>query len=230
MKRFLTLIFTVMTFSVFSTQAWANLATDTSDLWDINQGNVVTGMYTAGVFPGSDARNMFGGEFGTVDDPGNTVFYDAQIFGPGSIAWVSWQTPTPVKLDRFVLSVVADGNYPVSYNRAIQGFNLYAGDDGSVWNPVYASGPLPTPLGTYDNGLYYYTIDYTFSSPITGQHFKADFIYGSYVTGPRIKELDGYGIPVPLPGSMVLLGLGLIGLAGLRRKEISFHRSSVRKV
>jgi hypothetical protein len=93
-----------------------------TDLWDVNQGCEVTGTCTWGVYPGSDIRNMFGGEFGTIE-VGNTVFNDAQIFGPGSTAWVSWKTSTAAELGRFILRVAADGNYPASYNRAIQGFS-----------------------------------------------------------------------------------------------------------
>lgn len=190
---------------------------DTSDLWDVNQGCEVTGACTWGAYPGSDLRNMFGGEFGTIE-VGHTVFYDAQIFSPGTTAWVSWKTPVAVDLGRFVLSVAADGDYPTSYNRAIQGFNLYASNvahlyDDDWGDPVFASGLLPTPLGSYLNGIYYYTIDHTFSSPISAQHFKADIIYGSFVTGPRIIELDGYRVPEPATLSLLALG----GLAMIRR-------------
>jgi hypothetical protein len=196
--------------------AFADIKTD---LWDVNQGCELTGGCTWGAYPGSDIRNMFGGEFGTIE-VGNAIYYDAQIFSPGATAWVSWKTPTAVDLGRFVLSVAADGNYPTSYNRAIQGFNLYASDiahpyDDNWGDPIYASGLLPTPLGTYSNGIYNYTIDHTFSSPVSAQHFKADFIYGSFVTGPRIIELDGY--PVPEPASLSLLALGGLALARKRK-------------
>jgi len=199
------------------TMASVALADVTTDAWDINQGSEVTGIVSWGVYPGSDIRNMFGGEFGTIE-VGNTVFYDAQIFSPGTVAWVSWRTPAAIELTRFVLSVAADGNYPTTYNRAIQGFNLYASDiahpfDDNWGVPVYASGLLPTPLGTYNNGLYEFTLDHTFSSPISGQHFKADIVYGSFVTGPRIIELDGYAVPEPA----MLSVLALSGLALIRR-------------
>jgi hypothetical protein len=212
----------VAAIALLSISIAASAADDTTDLWDVNQGCEVTGMYTAGVYVGSDIRNMFGGEFGTIE-VGHTIFYDAQIFGPGSIAWVSWKTPSAVELGRFVFSVAADGNYPTSYNRAVQGFNLYASNiahtyDDNWGNPIYASGPLPTPLGSHINGIYNYTIDHTFADPISAQHFKADIIYGSSVTGPRVIELDGYA-PVPEPSSIMTLIGGLGSLLAFRRRR-----------
>jgi len=212
--------------------------TVTTDLWDTSQGNIVTGLWTAGVYSGSDIRNMFGGTFGTVENnPGNTIFWDAQIFGPGSVALVSWKTPDPVDLERFVLAVAADGvnpyepstsTDPLKYNRSIQGFNLYASnsllDVYADWGkPIYSSGDLKAPLGVFSDGLYYHTIYHTFSTPVSAQHFKADFIYGSHYTGPRVVELDGYGRtntpPIPEPGTALLLGVGLAGVSLWRRRS-----------
>jgi hypothetical protein len=209
-------------------------ATVTTDLWDINQGATISQAWTAGAYPGSDLRNMFGGSFGSIEI-GNAVFMDAQIFGPGTVALLSWQTPQPVALARFVLQVAADGAYPyepstavdpLKYARSIEGFNLYAGDLPrdvyADWGqPVYASGLLAAPLGTYAGGIYSYTIDHEFPVPVTAQHFKADFIYGSYYTGPRIIELDGFGAtpPVPEPSSALLIGAGLFGGFLMRRRK-----------
>jgi hypothetical protein len=208
---------------------------DTTDLWDVNQGSIVTGTSTAGVYQGSDIRNMFGGEYGTIE-VGNTIFYDAQIFSPGSVALVSWKTPTSVDLSRFVLSAAADGVYPyvpstyeipLNYNRSIQGFKLYASnsnlDTYADWGTaIYDSGLLAQP-GTFaggqgaTSGLYYYTIDHTFSTPVSAQYFKADIIYGSYVTGPRIIELDGYRVPEP--ATLTMLGAGVLGILLKRRRN-----------
>jgi hypothetical protein len=188
-----------------------------TDEWDISQGNVVTGFWAGGVYPGSDIRNMFGGQFGTIE-VGNTIFPDAGWL-PGNAVWVSWETPATMSLSRFVLSVAADGNYPVTYNRAIRGFQLYSSDDGSTWNSIYDSGLLSAPLGTYSGGLYYYTIDHTFGSAITAKHFKAEFIADT-VTGPRIIELDGYAVPEPTSLSLLAIGGLMCGAFFRRRKGV----------
>jgi len=193
----------------FST-CWITLAAAdvVTDQWDVKQGSTVTGFWAGGVYPGSDIRDMFGGQFGTIET-GNTIFPDAGWL-PGTAVWVSWETPSTMALGRFVLAVAADGNYPVSYNRAIRGFQLYSSDDGSIWDSIYDSGPLSAPLGTYSNGLYYYTIDHTFSSAIIAKHFKAEFIADT-VTGPRIIELDGYAVPEPTSISLLAWGGLVVG-------------------
>lgn len=190
----------------------AAATTDTTDVWDISQGNVVTGFWPSGLYEGSDVRNMFGGEFGTIE-PGNTIFPDAGWL-PGASFWVTWATPAVVELNRFVLSVGADGNYPESYNRAIRGFKLYASIDGSTWGePVYDSGPLTAPLGAPSGGMYYYIADQTLATPVSSRHFKMEFICDT-TTGPRIIELDGY---VPEPATLSLLAAA--GLALIRRRK-----------
>jgi hypothetical protein len=184
--------------------ATAAAATVTDDLWDVSQGSVVTGFWPSAIYPGSDIRDMFGGEFATIE-PGHMIFPDAGWL-PGNTVWVEWQTPNVVNLARFVLNVAADGNYPTSYNRAIRGFKLYASNDGTTWDPLYDSGLLPAPLGTNIGGMYSFTIDHTFADLVASKHFKADFVCDT-TTGPRIIELDGYGVPEP--------GTVLLGLSGL---------------
>jgi hypothetical protein len=76
----------------------------------------------------------------------------------------------------------------------------------------------PSPPGQYSYLPYSGTADAVFST----QDFKAEFDWYTHIawaSGPRIVELDGFNTPrVPEPTTMLLLGLGLIGLAGARRK------------
>lgn len=192
----------------------------TTDLWDVSQGSVVTGFWPSAVYLGSDIRDMFGGEFGTLET-GSTVFPDAGWL-PGNSVTVEWKTPSVVELGRFALSVAADGNWPTTYNRAIRGFKLYAGDGQPPnWNLIYDSGLLTAPLGEQINGVYHFTIDHTFASPVSSMSFKAEFVCDT-TTGPRVIELDGYAVPEP--ASLTLLALG--GLAAIHRRTRQAWNSS----
>jgi sugar lactone lactonase YvrE len=172
----------------------------TADLWDISQGSVVTG--TSGINGGSDARDMFGGEFSTVET-GNTVFADRQP--AGFVHYIQWQTAAPVTVNSFNLFAAGDGSALLN-EREFSQFVLKA-----------KSSPATT---NYDLTLYTLVVTnhpYTFADPnhqalvstsivpVTAQYFRAEFTQynaGRGFDGPRIVELDGFGPnpPVVLTG------------------------------
>ena len=182
-----------------------------NDIWDISQGAVVDS--SSSIHYGSDARNMFGGGYGWIES-GNTLFDD---FRPaGYTHYIEWHTPSMVDLTGFNLFAASDGG---SNARSFQEFRLYY-KNGLNWmrfytfDPThpYGAGPQNNELALAVNGL-----------SINAEYFRAEFDQYGYVdwaSGPRIYELDGFSqAPVPEPGSLWMLGTGLLGLLGLRRKN-----------
>jgi hypothetical protein len=172
------------------------------NLWHVSQGIAITD--TSGLRPSSDARDMFGGAFSSVES-GDTVFADGKP--EGFIHYVEWQTKTPISLESFRLLAV--GNGPLFNNeREFSTFTLKA---------------KSSPTSSFDIILYSFapTQPYTFADPVTSellttnitptvaQFFRAEFAqYNGQrgFDGPRVIELAGYG-----PAECVQPPLGLIG-------------------
>jgi hypothetical protein len=193
-----------------------------ADLWDISQGAVVDSssviLYWRDDY-GSDARNMFGGSYGEVE-PGNTLFADNQP--AGFTHFIEWHTPGIINLTGFNLVAVHDAG---SDARSFQEFRLYY-YNGLSWIKFYTFDSMHPYGGGYQNNVLDLMVN---NLSITAECFRAEFDQYGYVhwaSGPRICELDGFGsyqqlVPVPEPGTLMLLGTGLLGLLGLRRKSRS---------
>jgi hypothetical protein len=179
---------------------------------------------------------MFGAVGGR--EPNHTLFKDYMSPGyrggsvpSGYVHYVEWATVAPITLRSFNLVAANEGMTRRAFNR----FTLYYGDGGRTWEPIYDLDGIES----YDdyNGPNYTGVNQmelamNLLTPVDAQYFRAEFTQApwsdSRAVGPRVWELDGYdrfldgstGAPVPEPSTVLLLGAGLVGLAGLGRKKI----------
>lgn len=106
------------------------------------------------------------------------------------------------------------------------GHLFYTELSGTAWNPIANSSDpdlnLFTNIRLDSNQRWYWT---STSFPGYSAHRNFNFYYGwqsnnyNYSEQPAWAVHDGdVGSPVPLPGAIWLLGSGLIGIVGIRRK------------
>jgi hypothetical protein len=203
-----------------------------SDAW---QHTNIASIAAPTLHPASSARDMFGGSFAP-SEPGNTVFNDNSA--QGTLHIVQWTLVAPITLGSINLVAAHDGTPERDQTfRGFGAFTLRYLDAANVWqtllsvagigttavfpdgstHPVYGGGPNYPNIAIYE---YFSNV-----APTTAATWEISFQQfgpaNGHSSGPRIVELDGYvhqnGTPVPEPTTVVLLGAGLLGLAGIRR-------------
>ena len=240
MKKHLLIAFVVMI--VFVSAAHADVISS-SDAWQYTN---ISSISTGTIHPQSNVSNMFGASLGSADI-GSTVFNDSSAQGfwhtvewtlnsaitLGSFNLVAAHDGTNFNPNDPYTNGYRDQNY-----RGFDAIKLEYKDAANTWQTLYALNNIGTTavLGdglthpVYGGGanypaLWVYELNASVA-PTTAATWRVSFEqYGPanyHASGPRILELDGYvyqgGITVPEPATMLLFGLGLVGLAGGRKK------------
>ncbi|MGH8454312.1 MAG: LamG-like jellyroll fold domain-containing protein, partial [Nevskiales bacterium] len=167
--------------------------TDHSDLWEHGNHSSRT---SSGAFGGtqSDVRDMFGGNFSGTENT-NFLFQDGQP--DGFVHSAEWVTTNPVTLDRFKL-LAHHSPESVDSLRSFREFRLYACSGASCSYGLVYSSPVFIPYSPSPPNTDHFLAKCTNVPAITADHFRAEFVqYGSGTDrGPRIVELDGFGVVV----------------------------------
>ena len=216
MKKFLVSLFLVTL--VLGTAGMASAisfsASTPDDLWGINniQDFELPPVTNGGVFSGSSIQNLFGAEEGTVlYEEKNTLFTNEY-----EVLWVKWHTKTDVTVKS--ISLLAANDNDAQQHRSMARFWVAYDDGAGNWVPL-----VDNTSPSYVNGVLQFAANV---GEITSDYFMAGF-WNPWDTGTgratdwgmRVIELDAYSNAIPEPTTLLLLGIGLIGVAGLSRKK-----------
>jgi len=186
------------------------------DLFDQSQASVVlSSTPLLACCGGAPAENALGG-FGGVEGA-HTLFADGAA--AESVDYIDFQTATPLELTSYIATLADDSDDPSNLgnpNRGSTSFTLYSSPDPSFSSLSVISTTLLTPSYLLNYGTNSIIISDSFPQ-VTAQFFRIE-VTRATAGGPRIREVDGFGVAVPEPSSAALLLAGCASLVQRRRR------------
>jgi len=187
------------------------------DLFDVSLlAVVVNNTPLLGCCGGAPAENALGGSGGV--EGTNTLFADGAPVG--SVDFIDFQTGTPIELTSYVATIADDSDNPANPgdpNRGSSSFTLYSSPD-STFSSLTAISTTALPASYMPNyGSNVILITDTFA-PVTAEFFRIE-VTRTTLGGPRIREVDGFGIAVPEPTGANLIAAATAGLVFRRRRS-----------
>jgi hypothetical protein len=159
--------------------------------------------------------NQPAGEFSITWNGNNTWAFCVDFFNSIDSSQSATPTPVNIKGSEYVLAAYLLDKYRIAADTPKESAALQA----AVWRAIYGTNFTLLSSTNDDVEAYYaiYTSDLTVPGDFTGANYTFLDLYKIADDNKVVRQGLITGVPEPM--TMILFGLGLIGLAGLRRKK-----------
>lgn len=149
--------------------------------------------------------------------------WSADLGNGNAYEWVGWRYDTPINIDFDFGAVTAIDSINVGSVQdhindvVLPSIEILSSDDGMSW---VSAAYIYVPESSDNNNIY---MTYEFDTlGIQAQYVRVQLIHSYNGPWTFVDEVDFFtdSAPVPEPATMFLLGSGLLGLAGIRRKFV----------